>query len=364
MTDHEARQAPPSLVGQASRAYSGLIGQTYPAGDLPKGDLLLDRSRWPSEGLWAFCSFDSEEIPAIRMGFQRGGFNIGADPRPPDPSLLQLHLEVMTEHGGLLWLPTGVYPADQLRTKGDRVDIRLQDGQEWILGISGWPNMDWHIRSSDSSMEVRLSLAVETAILLPDARLPHATFAMWVATARVFGDVRVGARAVALGGLAVLDRPRIIDVPHHVAPRTRYLYTTMHLDGGGSFLGYHAEDVAGRPIVEYCFGVLVDRAGDCHFLTSAETGAIALDADGIPERWHLDWRGDGFALDADIVVRPMPLTRAWGSPGAPATRGDYVIFPLVLHGDVRVRGDGQVCSVRGRGLAEYYDAEAWPRRHS
>ena len=310
--------------------------------------------------MWAFCSFRGQDIPAIRMGFQRGGFNIGADLRPPDPALLQLHLEVMTERGGLLWLPTGVYPADELRIDPDRLGVRLQQGGDAILGISEWPNMAWHLRSSDDAMEVHLSISIETVTLLPDALLPQSNFAMWAATAKTRGQVRIEARTVALAGVAVVDRPRIIDEPHDVVPRRRYLYTTLALADGGTIFGYHAEDVAGHPILDYCFGVFVDPAGDGQFLPTAETSAIQLDHDGIPVRWHLDWRGERVSLAADIEVRPLPLLRAWGSPGAPTTRGGYVIFPLVLDADVRIREDGNERTVRGQGLAEYYDAESWP----
>jgi len=62
-----------SLPGQSSETFSGTIGRTCPAAELPKQDLLLDTRRFDSEGYWAFCRFDSEEVPALRMGFQLGG---------------------------------------------------------------------------------------------------------------------------------------------------------------------------------------------------------------------------------------------------------------------------------------------------
>lgn len=88
-----------------SVAFSGAVGVAVAAADVSPRDYLIDIDRYPSEGNWAFCRFENEEIPAIRLGFELGGFNPGPDEATPNRRYLQLHLEVMTSDGALFWLP-------------------------------------------------------------------------------------------------------------------------------------------------------------------------------------------------------------------------------------------------------------------
>ncbi len=102
------------VAGQPSAAFVGAVGIATVASNLPTRDYLIDSRKFPSEGNWAFCRFDNEEVLAIRLGFQRGGFNAGASEQRPDRTHLQLHLEVMTRAGALIWVPSGVYLADRV----------------------------------------------------------------------------------------------------------------------------------------------------------------------------------------------------------------------------------------------------------
>ena len=82
MPDREQLMTPPEpTVGSKSQVFDGLVGASVPAASVSKQDYLIDPSRFPSEGNWAFCRFSSEDIPAARLGFQRGGFNGGKDRR-------------------------------------------------------------------------------------------------------------------------------------------------------------------------------------------------------------------------------------------------------------------------------------------
>jgi hypothetical protein len=111
----QTRDDPSSVCGvtgvvlnpRGSLAFNGAVGATVPAAQVASEDRLLDATRFPSEGYWAFCRFQNDAIPAVRLGFQRGGFNAGANACTPNPSFLQLHLEVMTREGAMLWLPSG-----------------------------------------------------------------------------------------------------------------------------------------------------------------------------------------------------------------------------------------------------------------
>ena len=69
-----------------SRLFDGAVGETQPASLVSKHDYLIDPARFPSEGNWAFCRFDGDEVPALRLGFQRGGFNGGIRERDPSPA--------------------------------------------------------------------------------------------------------------------------------------------------------------------------------------------------------------------------------------------------------------------------------------
>ena len=66
-----------SRPGEPSRVFSGLVGQTVPSHTLVPSDLLIDPARYPSEGDWAFCRFDDERIPALRL-------SVSATTREPD----------------------------------------------------------------------------------------------------------------------------------------------------------------------------------------------------------------------------------------------------------------------------------------
>ena len=122
-----------------SLAYSGAVGVTVPATQVASNDRLLDPARFPSEGYWAFCRFESDAIPAVRLGFQRGGFNAGPQACIPNPSYLQLHLEVMTREGALLWLPSGLYPAERVESAPTAFSIRLANPGHEIFQFAGWP---------------------------------------------------------------------------------------------------------------------------------------------------------------------------------------------------------------------------------
>lgn len=60
-----------------SATFDGPVGVVVPAASVSKRDYLIDADRYPSEGNWAFCRFESDEVPAIRLGFELGGFNPG-----------------------------------------------------------------------------------------------------------------------------------------------------------------------------------------------------------------------------------------------------------------------------------------------
>jgi hypothetical protein len=337
-----------------SAAFSGHVGIADPAARVPKRDYLLDRGRYPSEGLWAFCRFENEEVPAIRLGFEVGGFNPGPFPATPDPDYLQLHLEVVTDDGGLYWLPSGEYDANEVVSDPDTLDIWFETRDREVFRLEGWPDIACHFVSVDGELEVDLRFDLTAVSVLPDAMLPHCVFAMWESMGHAHGHVRYRDRAVALDGTVFLDHPRVIERRNDVAPRQMYLYTTLRLEDGGGLFGYYAADEAGRPIDDYCFCVYVDPTGEGHFLSDATLESLDLDEDQIASEWHVSWSAGDVKLDADVTVRPTPILRSWGGPNAPRTRRDFGFPPLVLDAAVSVNDGGTVRDLRAWGLAEYY----------
>lgn len=343
-----------------SAAFDGIVGLTVPATGLAARDREIDRSRFSSQGCWAFCRFDDEEIPAIRLGFQLGGFNLGPESRGPDANQLQLHLEVMTRDGALLWLPSGVYPAASVLSRPGSMDVRLDVGGREIFQFLGWPRIACHVRSEDGDLETDLRFDLENVTILPDAVLPQCVFAMWESIGHARGSVTFRGRTVAVNGSVFFDQPRVVERRHDVTPRQMYLYTTLRLEDGAGLFGYYAQDVTGRPIADYRFCVFVDAVGRGRLLSDGVLERLQLDEDDIARAWRLRWRDATLELTVEVEVRPGPILRSWGAPDAPQTRREFGFPPLVLDAQVRIERRGMVAVVRGSGLAEHYNASPDP----
>ncbi len=348
-----------SLPG--SLAFSGAVGVTVAATQVPAHDRLLDPARFPSEGYWAFCCFESQTIPAVRLGFQRGGFNAGPKPCKLNPSYLQLHLEVMTREGALLWLPSGVYPAERVESAPNGFSIRLADTDHEIFEFNGWPQIQCRFRSEDDYLEVDLRFDLGSVTVLPDGILPYCVFAMFESMGNAQGTIRTGGQVTAVRGKAFVDHTRIIEQRNPVVARRMSLYTTLYFEDGSGLYGYYAVDANNRPIAAYCFGVFLNQDGQGRFLGDATLTQLALDQDRIARSWQLRYRLDGGAVEMAITVRPQPILRSWGSPTAPQRRHQFSILPLVLDCVAQfVGGDGTNRTLRGIGLSEYYDRDLWP----
>jgi hypothetical protein len=348
-----------SEVGRRRRsaAFGGPVGVAVPAASVSERDYLIDTDRYSSEGNWAFCRFESDEIPAIRLGFELGGFNPGPMAARPNRAYLQLHLEVMTREGALFWLPSGKYGTQEVVSDPDRLDVRLETGRREVFRLQGWPDIACHFGSDDGDLEVDLRFDLTTVCVLPDALLPHCVFAMWESMGRAHGQSRYRDRTVALDGTVFFDHPRVIERSHDVAPRQMYLYTTLQLEDGSGLFGYYALDALARPIEGYCFCVYVDTAGNGCLLSDAALGRLDLDEDDIANAWQVTWRAAGLMLDAEVRVRPGPILRSWGGPNAPQTRREFGFPPLVLDSAVRIHEGAAVRDLRGWGLGEYFNAD-------
>jgi len=348
-----------SLPGDPSLTFSGIVGKTYAAESFPKEDYVIDGSRYDSEGNWAFCRFESDEVYAARMGFEKGGFNITEKQLSTDKALLQLHLELMTRDGAVLWLPTGTFDADALISDSEQMDIRLSHEGRDIFSISGWPRMNWHFQSVEGDAEANLDFTLQNVTVLPDCILPHCVFSMWETMGDVGGFVRFKDRKIEVSGKVFFDHPRIINQRNNVVPRHLYLYTTMYFEDGSGIFGYHAEDKSGKPLSYYCFGIHIDPLNQGKFLADADMQELKFDENNLPASWRLEWADRDYRIDLEVTVKPATLLQSWGSTLAPKTLKDFIILPLILDGTVSVRTKGGGKTLRGYGLAEYFNVDYW-----
>jgi hypothetical protein len=323
-------------------------------------DYLIDSSRYSSEGNWAFCRFDSDEIPALRLGFQRGGFNAGAHARHPSAAYLQLHFEILTAQGALLWLPSGRYPAHSVLSDADAMNVSLQHAGTRIFSFRHWPALECHFRSDDGELQADLRFLLDAVTTLPDCLLPHCLFGMWESMGAAQGTVRYGGRSIRVSGKVFFDHTRVLPLRHAVTPRHWYVYSTLHFGDGSGLFGYHSIDADGRPTPGYCFHVYLDAQGVGTFLPGPALERLELDGDGIAKSWELHYITPDFSLAVSIAVRGTAILRSWGSPSAPQTRREFSILPLVLDGEARIRDKNNTRTLKAYGLAEYFNADLWP----
>jgi hypothetical protein len=353
----------PADSAASSLAFRQPVGATTPAALLAAEDYGFDFERHSSEGVWAFCRFEGSEISAARIGFQHGAFDLGPAPQLPDRSYLQLHLEIMTAEGALLWLPSGHYRSEQVASEPGAMRASLQSAGREIFSYRGWPGVDCQFRSEDDSLQATLHFELGAVTVLPDGVLPQCVFAMWESMGRVSGSIRYLDRTLPVHGKVFFDHTRIIRRRSDAPTRGMSLYTTMYFEDGSGVFGYWTVDQHGAPIEQYCFGVYLDVAGGGRLLDSAVLSKLVIDQDGIASRWQLQFQDQELSLALQIVAQPHPIRRCWGAPGAPVpvSRAEFSIIPLVLDGSAQLRRGGEApVSLRGWGLAEYYDARLWP----
>jgi hypothetical protein len=340
--------------------FDGAVGETVPGSLVSKHDYLIDSAKFSSEGNWAFCRFESEEVPALRLGFQRGGFNAGTFEREPRPNYLQLHLELMTREGAILWLPSGMYPATHVTSDSNSMSICLDHDGRNIVSLQGWPTIKCHFCSEEGDLQADLLFALNAVTTLPDCMLPHCLFAMWESMGEVKGEVRYKDRPVAVKGKVFFDHTRVIPRRHLIVPRHMYVYTTLYFEDGRGLFGYHSVDAKGRFIDGYCFYIYLDSAGNSRFFEDVSMGRLIFDGDGIAKTWEITIQMRDFSLIVNVTSRDSRVLRSWGSPNAPQTRREFSIIPLVLDGSAQIGDALGLKMLKAYGLAEYFKADLWP----
>jgi hypothetical protein len=343
-----------------SLAFRQRVGVTTAATLLAPEDYGFYFDRFSSEGVWAFCRFTGTDISAARIGFQHGAFDLSAEARAPDRSHLQLHLEVMTGDGAVLWLPSGQYPSENVSSEQRAMQVSLHSAGREIFRYRGWPSIDCRFRSEDDTLEALLRFDLETVTVLPDGMLPQCVFGMWESMGNVSGSIRCEGETVLVNGKVFFDHTRIIRRRSDSPTRGMSLYTTMYFEDGSGIFSYWTLDERNAPIKDYCFGVYLDRAGSGQFLASATLSDLITGQDGIASSWRIHYQAQDFDLALQITAQQHQIRRCWGSPSAPTRRAEFSIIPLVLDGTAQLRRTGDaVTQLRGFGLAEFYSAPLW-----
>ena len=347
----------PSLESaKPGRVFQGSEGRTYTVAEFPKSNYMVDNKRYDSEGYWAFCVFEGDEFLSARFGFQMGGFNITSTESEQDRKLLQLHLELVSDKGALLWVPTGEFSVDDLEIEPDQLSIRLNSKGRQIFTIQGWPNSRWHFVSLDGDLELDLQFTVSQVTLLPDCILPYSIFAMWETVADLSGTVRYRDRQAAVKGRVFHDHPRILSTRSQVEPRNSYLYTCLSFEDGSAWYSYHARDDRGEFIPYYCFGDYVSPDGAHDFSSETRLLDIEFDENHLPASWRIAWTGTRQSIVVDVSARPFSILRSWGR-AAPKDENDFWIYPFVLDSKAEVETGGHKRMLRGRGIPEYVNLE-------
>ena len=345
-----------SLAGEKSLNFTGTIGKTISAADLAKENYLVDDTRFESEGNWAFCRFNSEKVYGARMGFLRGAYDFSdfGGLFAPTESFLQLHLELMTNEGALLWLPTGQFRAEQMVIDSEKMDDRLLVGEKEIFRIQGWPQTRCHFQSDDGEIEASLDFDLKHTAILPDNILPRNVFSMWVSIGQVKGVIRHRDQNTPVSGFVFLDHPRLAIQRNDVAPQKWFLYTPMFFEDESVLISYYAVDNTGSPKDYYCFGLYVDAKGDAQWLPGTNLANLTFDNYDKPKTWELRWANPELSLAVDVVVKNTSILKVWGDPNLPKTREEFVFLPLVLDGVGTIKKDNAERTTQGYGLAEYW----------
>jgi len=165
---------------------------------------------------------------------------------------------------------------------------------------------------------------------------------------------------VAVKGKVFFDHTRVIPRRHSIVPRHMYVYTTLCFEDGSGLFGYHSADAKGRVIDDYCFYVYLDSAGNGRLFEEVSMGRLIFDGDGIAKTWEIAIQMRDLSLIVNVTSRDSRVLRSWGSPGAPQTRREFSIIPLVLDGTAHIGGAAGLKVLKAYGLAEYFNADLWP----
>ncbi len=348
------------MCAEQSLNLSGEVARTVAARDFPLANVLMDPSRYDYEGNWAFCVFDSEEIPAARFGFGAGAFDL-RDYGPgeaPSREFMLLQMEMMTREGAVLWLANCKYKASQILSDPRRMEVTLNDGARRILRISGWPTSLWQMSSDDGQAELEMEIAPESVTILPDQKLRRNLFAMWLTVGKAKGWLRYNGRRVAVKGTAFYDHPRTSLLQHKVPPLGRYLYMPIAFEDGSRVAAYHTVDATGRCVEDFCFALFISPDGRAQWLPGGAMPRLACDPNGFPTAWSANWLSPKWSLSLEATVRETGILKAWGSSGwgggaVPQTRAENRNLPLVFDCTARVTRYGRELTLRGKGMAEY-----------
>lgn len=342
---------------EKSSVLLGRPGTITPTGEFPISNLIIDTERYSYEGNWLFCTFTQSDIVAARIGFGRGKMDwrdYGIESAPVSANALFSRIEVITSQGIYAYFSSDPEAGEALASSPASVDLRLRDGQQDLIRISGWPVMRWQFQNPETTLTTDLTVQLKQMTVWPDFVMPNNTFAVSVGSALVRGSVCIEGEPRSVAGTAVFDHPRIVVQPNSVATFGWYLYAPIQFSDEIQLACYYSEDGTGQRDDIYSAGMLVWKDGNGRWLADCQVSNLKLDSDGQPLEWETELRGDGCSASFSAKIRQLPLVRGWGDADPSRTQGKYVAYPLLME----VEGEGvfegqQVRLEQGRGIAEF-----------
>ncbi|MBM3800988.1 MAG: hypothetical protein FJW26_01625 [Acidimicrobiia bacterium] len=335
----------------------GRPGTIASAEEFPISNVMIDADRYSYEGNWLFCTFTQSDIVAARIGFGRGKMDwrdYGIESAPISANALFSRIEVITSQGIYAYFSSDPDAGKALASSSTGLDLRLRNGQQDLIRISGWPVMHWQFQNPEGTLTTDLTVQIKQMTVWPDFVMPNNTFAVSVGSAVVSGSVCIEGETQFVVGTVVFDHPRIVVQPNAVAPFGWYLYAPIQFSNGIQLACYYSEDGSGQRDDIYSAGMLVWKDGNSRWLAECQVSNLKLDSDSQPVQWETQLRSDGCSASFSAKIRQLPLVRGWGDADPSRTQGKYVAYPLLME----VEGEGvfesqQVRLEQGRGIAEF-----------
>lgn len=342
-------------LNKESHCFTGEVGTFVQPSEFPEENYVITKGKYDYEGNWAFCVFDHPYIVGARIGYGTGQFDARdyfPNANAPDPSYMQVHVEIMTADGAYQWVNSVDFKADHLDlVQGKFQEKIVRNGKE-VLHLSGWPDINWNMASDDGSIVAEMQLQPETVTILPDNLMPSQIFGMFLAFCNIKGKINLEGQEFVVSGTSFYDHTRILATPTDAPPYGMNFYTPVRLNDGSYLGAYFTTDHKGQPRDGYCFAVYAGADGTYRYIKQHSMSDIKLDADHLPESWKSRLNDGDLNIEMKCTARPIDLKKGWGNP-APASRRDNYNFPLVFDTEIDIELKGVTHSKTGTGLAEY-----------
>src|SRR5258705_11320254 len=131
---------------EKSAVLLGRPGIITPAQEFPISNIVIAADRYSYEGNWLFCTFAQSDIVAARIGFGRGKMDwrdYGLEDAAMSANALFSRIEIITSQGIYAYLSSDPDAGKSLALSPIGLDLRLSQGRQDSIRMSGWPTTRW-----------------------------------------------------------------------------------------------------------------------------------------------------------------------------------------------------------------------------